>query len=998
MEYHIYTFGNGAILKGLFDALATCLNAEDGSLYVPLIRISLMIGALWAALYALYGDFMRAIMHWLLPTTIIMQLLFVPQATVVIHDPVSHYHQNVDRVPYGLAMIAGSISKIGYHLTEEVEKLFRLPDDLKYQKTGMLFGSSLIQQARTFKITNEAFAENMRQFVGQCVAYDVMIGRKYTTQALKNSADLWALVSAQPSPIRSFVWRDLEPNPAAAARPRIITCKEGAGFFNAAWPEEVNHTALLFGKKIFGNKANINVQTELLNHLKEVYSTLGEMASNAEKILKQNMMIYAVVDGLEQKSTSLGNAPNFALRRAYLQQRATYETLGALAAETLPSMKAVLESISYAAFLFVIPMAILPFGFRFLSAWLQTLLWLQMWAPLYAILNYIMTLAAKSKSLAALSLSNEAGVTIASAVGLANVNADIAAMAGYLALSIPFLCIAMVKGVGALAQTASTLSQVSQSAGSQAAQDLVSGNYSFGNVGVAARQFGNTSMLNHSYGASYRSGSFHKADGRTDVITSSDGQKILNIATSNIPIHLNAAESLSTQKLEQSGKSYQRALNESEAYVDGMSDVLKKSVDLSNHLGSNTQLNKTTGTGTSIDHTQGLNRMGQIVKDFADSNKMTEERAAKVLAAVTFSTKNAGVGSLGGLNNLKASNNSEAPNEPVASNEPAISNKPAASNHSTILSYLSKKGIKPKAAVELLSALGISVEASGTVTGSASKQDVYSKAERVVQSEDFQEALRQTEQAFQNKSFGTLSDEGQRLLENTHQAWDKTMGHRKEALKSFRESDDYQKLASHIQNTASTINTNYTQGYVEWLSRHPSNHSGLEGVAAILANPKEAARYAKEFLTEVGATPQKPQEIPADPKASMYKQHQQESRHALFEINEKNALQKMQDLKAQGEAQGLKPVTDEGMQSGFKAKQEDIQSKIAHQQKTIDQKYQESQKKYEKQADKSLLFVAAKQEALHVWDMATHGYDLVTGGFKSAFSYVTQPKKEDKDE
>ncbi len=959
MEYHIYTFGNGAILKGLFDALATCLNAEDGSLYVPLIRISLMIGAIWAALYALYGDFMRAIMHWLLPTTLIMQLLFVPHATVVIHDPVSHYHQNVDRVPYGLAMIAGSISKIGYHLTEEVEKLFRLPDDLKYQKTGMLFGSSLIQQARTFKITNEAFAENMRQFVGQCVAYDVMIGRKYTAQALKNSADLWALVSAQPSPIRSFVWRDLEPNPASAARPRIITCKEGVGFFNAAWPEEVNHTALLFGKKIFGKKADINVQKELFNHLKAAYNTLGEMASQAEELLKQNMMIYAVVDGLEQKSTSLGNAPNFALRRAYLQQRATYETLGALAAETLPSMKAVLEAISYAAFLFVIPMAILPFGFRFLSAWLQTLLWLQMWAPLYAILNYIMTLAAKSKSLAALSLSNEAGVTIASAVGLVNVNADIAAMAGYLALSIPFLCIAMVKGVGALAQTASTLSQVSQSAGSQAAQDLVSGNYSFGNVGVAARQFGNTSMLNRSYGASYRSGSFHKADGRTDVITSSDGQKILNIATSNIPIHLNAAESLSTQKLEQSGKSYQTALNESEAYVDGMTDVLKKSVDLSDHLGSNKQLNKTTGTGTSIDHTQGLNRMGQIVRDFSKNNNMLEQRGAQILAAAAFSTKKAGVGAL-----------SDDPNQ---------------------------KGSKVKAAAELLSALGISLEANIGFTGSASKQDIYSEAEKVVQSEDFQEAFRQTEQAFQNKSFGTVSDEGQRLLENIHQAWDKTMGHRTEALKSFRESDDYQKLASHIQNTASTINTNYTQGYVEWLARHPSNHSGLEGVAAILANPKEAARYAKEFLTEVGATPQKPQEIPADPKASMHRQHQEESRHTLFEINEKNALQKMQDLKAQGEAQGLKPVTDEGMQYGFKAQQEDIQFKIANQQKTIDQKYQEDAQRHYEQSRKSLLFVAAKQEALHVWDGITHGYDLVTGSFKSAFNYITQQKKQDED-
>lgn len=48
-------------------------------------------------------------------------------------------------------------------------------------------------------------------------------------------------------------------------------------------------------------------------------------------------------------------------------------------------------------------------------------------------------MAARAKSISALSLSNEAGITIANSVGLVNVNADIAAMAGrILAMSIPF--------------------------------------------------------------------------------------------------------------------------------------------------------------------------------------------------------------------------------------------------------------------------------------------------------------------------------------------------------------------------------------------------------------------------------------------------------------------------------------------------------------------------------------------------------------------------------
>ena len=246
MEYEIITFGNGEILKGVFDAIAICLNSHSGTLYIPLIRMSMIIGALWAALYAIYGDYVRAISGWIIPMTAIMQLFFVPQATVWIVDPVSRYHQKVDHVPYGLAMVAGKISQFGNIITQQVEKVFVLPDDLKYQKTGALFASNLLQQAKTFRITNEDLAENMRQFVGQCIAYDALLGRKYTIEDLRHSDDIWGLVSSNASPIRSFVWRDLRQENEPSTRPQIITCREGVGKFNQQWNNELNKAATIF--------------------------------------------------------------------------------------------------------------------------------------------------------------------------------------------------------------------------------------------------------------------------------------------------------------------------------------------------------------------------------------------------------------------------------------------------------------------------------------------------------------------------------------------------------------------------------------------------------------------------------------------------------------------------------------------------------------------------------------------------------------------------------
>ena len=476
MQYQIVTFGNGEILKGVLDAIVMCMNSDTGTLYEPLIRISMIFGAFWVALYGIWGDYLKAWGKTIIPFVLIPPLLFIPTARVNIHDVVSNYRDDVENVPYGLACVTHFITQIGYEITKQVDQVFSQVDDLKYHKSGFLMAGNLIQQARTFRITNEDVAESVRQFVCQCVAYDAMLGRKYTIEDLRHEDDIWGLVSVNASPVRSFVWRQPHKRGEPGNMPEIISCREGVKRFNQIWGAELDRSKDIYSKKLFGHTNPLTSKSEFLKYLPVSYKFLTDLSKGADQILQQQMMIYSVVDGIEQKSTALGNAPNFAARRAYLQQRTTYETLGAMASETLMTMKAVLEAVVYASFIFLVPLSILPFGARILLSWVQTLLWLQMWAPLYAVLNFIMTMAARSKSLGMLATSNADGITIASSVGLMNLNADMAAMAGYLAISVPFLAIALVKGVGSFVHMASHLGNVSQGAAAQAAGDVVSGN------------------------------------------------------------------------------------------------------------------------------------------------------------------------------------------------------------------------------------------------------------------------------------------------------------------------------------------------------------------------------------------------------------------------------------------------------------------------------------------------------------------------------------------
>ena len=838
MEYTVYTFGGGEILTGVFNAIAMSLNGHDDSLLEPLKRLGLILGAFWAALYALYGDQIKVFTHWIVPMTVFMNLLFIPTATVWIHDPVHHYHQKVDNVPYGLAALAGHVSTFGYHITGKIESFFSLPDDLRYQNSGFLFASDIIQKAKTFHITNTDLAENMKSFVGQCVLYDAMLGRKYNIDELRNTDDIWGLVSAHPSRARSFVWRDLKLPDQMRGRPNIISCSEGVDRFNHLWAAEINHTANLFGKKIFDKSGVVNPRAELLKYLPLAYGQLGDLAKDASEIIKQQMMIYSIVDGVESNSTALGNAPNFAARRAYLQQRSTYETLGAMAGETLPVMKAVLEAIIYAFFVFVIPLALLPFGYRFLLTWAQSLLWLQLWAPLYAILNYVMTISATSKTMAALAISNPQGVTIASSVGIANVNADISAMAGYLAMSIPFLSIALVKGVGSFVHMASHLGNVAQSAAGMAATEVTSGNLSYGNFSEGNSQISNSNMLSHSMAASYKSASSHMQDGRSEITTMADGSQVLNVGSSNLPISLNVAESQSNQLSQMASQSQQKALNLSESSAHNLSSAARSAVSLSDTLSKLESAGDSASYGISTEQSQAIHHGKNLVNDFVHQTGVDESKAAQLLTNAAFGNK-------GGASLLSGS-----------------------------------------------------IGMDGKI--SATEQELHNKAQKFVEDHNFQEAMRKTAQASKQLSHSLNDESARRLAEETSGSYEQGMSQRNEASKSFRQAEDYSNQASFTKANSSTINANHNQQFGEWLANQPADNTngkiGAHGAAHIIAaSPGQTMAYAQRYMAEQGLTPTNTV-ASGNSSRNHYDQEQSHQLHAVTKDSLKSVREQASDL------------------------------------------------------------------------------------------------------
>lgn len=615
----IYTIGGGEIIFNIMQAVALCLNG-GGGLLDAFLRIGGLVGAFIAYYIILYGSPWEIIKSWGLPVLLIMHMFFVPSTTVWVKDTITNHAYKVDNVPYGLAAFASVTSRLGKVVTEQIEKNFSLPDNMTYQKTGMLFGSNIMEKAKTFRITNRSFKENMRNFVGQCVKYDIMLNHKYSFDDLVNSNDIWSKVSSSPSKVRGFFWQ-----PEGGGTAQYVTCETAVKKFNDLWAKEINRSSSLLGRKFFSgrflNRRNNDplgfrmdpeveqaLQVEIKSHLGNAASYFGRIASGAEETLRQALMINAITDAASENSKQAGNPLTYAETRALLQQSSTFETVGKLAAKLLPIMKAVIEALAYACFIFVIPLCMIPSGYKFLINWLAVLLWLQAWPPMYAILNFIMNVAARSATLA--QIGTAGGLTIGNYIGVSEANHEIQLVAGYLSMSIPFICIAIVRGVGTFVHLSAQMTGASMQVAGAAASEISTGNISLGNLSLRNHSSDNVSQLQRNFNSSLGIGG-HTVDTGTEMIRNGaiSGRSIMTSAVSSGARDL----SMSAQEAQQHQMGYQ--MNRQEALNAEMRLTEGRQLSRAQNMRLAESVSQMTAQDISSKYSVGMDKANQISQD-----------------------------------------------------------------------------------------------------------------------------------------------------------------------------------------------------------------------------------------------------------------------------------------------------------------------------------------------------------------------------------------------
>ena len=548
--FELFTLGGGTYLVDLLNAVAAI---TGGGAYVMLAQIAGVGGLAWVLLRTAFGGSWKDNAKWVLLFVAVWGAMIVPKATVRVVDRLDPALAPavVANVPIGLALFASLTSQVGDGLTRLSEQAFTLPNDLRYQRHGLIFGARLAAKATRLEVTDAVFARNMRNYARQCVFHALLLGH-VSADDLRESTDLWTLVtatgtpSAGASPARmvEFATRQAASGTGATTVDReIVTCRDAAGRLNAQWTAELARAGTVFGRRLFPDAAtDALARAELLAALPAAHDFLIGASRSAAEIMRQQMTLNAVHAAGEQWAAEAGNA---AALRAYTEARAeaqtvsAYRAIGRQAETWVPLLRIVFECLYVGAFPMAVLLMLTPAGAIIFRSYVTGLIWLQSWGPLYAILHRIsMGEAAERMSAAAMMPGGDIGISLVAQAGIRAVASDVAVMSGYLSMSVPFLAAALAYGLSKATVLATSVLAVGQDAASSAAHEGTTGNIALASSAYDTHRFATLEGRQVRTSAHVDTGRFTGyAPGGSAVTVTGDGSVVVDAgsATSRIP-------------------------------------------------------------------------------------------------------------------------------------------------------------------------------------------------------------------------------------------------------------------------------------------------------------------------------------------------------------------------------------------------------------------------------------------------------------------------------
>lgn len=632
----VYVMSGGEFFQAAFNGVATLIGT---STWDSLFHIVGFFSAM--ALFFVYirGHDPKEVLKFIAVFILITSVLVIPKRTVHIIDMTNPtLVLRVDNVPTGLSVPFRFITSIGGSLTKIYDSVFHTPDSVAYSKTGMLFGATLMANTTDVVAQNSDLATLLKEYVQQCVIGDIMLSHKYSMAELMQSSDPYEIIFRKPSPLRGVIV--LRGNSLAQAG--FQTCEALA---NNVLKRELKVDTTKGGKtwdyyvnRFIGPRASADTLFGMM--MADSYGFYYQGGRDASEILRQNVVMNAIKQGITTHTAASGNVAslvNMADQSSNSKMRLSWAASGGLAATFVPVMHTVLMAMLVGMFPIIILLATIHgLTLPVLKGYVFSLVYLQSWPPLYAILNYAMAFYLKGETKGMnFSLSNLNTIQ--------QTHSDIGLMAAWLSNSIPFIAAGLVFGLWrVVSQAGNYLGSSINSTASSAASQAADGTWAFNNM-----QMENVSGFKWDTNQSVRDGQMltQHASGATTTKTAGGG--ILHdgkSAISSLATDIQFGRMLSS--------SYQAQQREAESQVQSLSNSISHGSQLvgsqltqwAQQRGNSDTVVSGADSSRATTLTQAINKLNSVADSVAKRNGIsTSEAVTEVLDKSQSGNFSAGV-------------------------------------------------------------------------------------------------------------------------------------------------------------------------------------------------------------------------------------------------------------------------------------------------------------------------------------------------------------------
>ncbi len=590
-----YVFGDGPAIYHILESIKLLmLPAVGGGMFQGLLIAIALLGGFLVIVEAGFSPSKgtERLIGYFLVLAFVVFLTMGARVNVTIDDNANGYYNTVPGVPAIVGVPAAVISEIGYKLERGIEQDFSIPDGLKVSKSGMydVMGRTL-KDANRMVITDPNLRRDLTGYVENCVVPEIGLGR-VSVEQLMNSSDLLTTFgqAATPSLLTPYYPVGTGGFPSVLSdQGTLERCQTAYGSIS---PDLQNYAnALVNAQTAEWQSTGIMVPfgTAMQDVLEEAAAGGGGNPtvsgySNPESYILQSALINTSRPAFQHAAAELGENPvmlSTAISQADQAQRSSWYTTVTVFHNMIGYVYIVLQAFVLALVPIIAAMLLIPgLGGKIFLNYLQVLLWLVLWGPLFAVDNFVAALNG------GMQLHNllAPGLSMMNSMAMSKATIDLSLAASFLGTLIPLLAWGIVKG--SFAFTEFILTGMGTSFGQQAGMIAASGNVSLGNtsldnVGMDKYSTSITSDIGDSgvnsiIGAGTLSstaqlGGYNAMAGRTDVTARGGLQRSYSVQVGNTRI-----ENLSRSQAQSIKTDMAQRANTLESFGHEVSDGLNR--------------------------------------------------------------------------------------------------------------------------------------------------------------------------------------------------------------------------------------------------------------------------------------------------------------------------------------------------------------------------------------------------------------------------------------